>query len=443
MSKRLMLSFYLVALVVTSVVVATLAIGGRPDPIGPATVLDGAWRFHPGDDARWANPQIDDRNWDRLDLVSLPSNRDNDVGLPGLLAGWNAHGHLKLEGYGWYRRRVTVPTRGDFVLLGPTMVDDGYEMFWDGQPLGGIGQLGAQPNVIGARPFLARLPRQTDRRSGVLAIRTFMQPGFGRDNVSGGLRSVPTLATAGFGERLHRAQWMRTIAGYIVEVALPFMMILLAGISLVAARSLARPNFARWLAVALVATAFLRMGNAIGSWTDLLSATTLVAQNSVVLSPLAMLAWTAAWNERADGRDRLPVLLIALSAWGARVVGAIAHMDTLTWVARYVYIALFVLIALRIVRRGEKKALVLCTMSVVAIALFINEISKLGIPDIWFPFNIGVTLTQYAFALSTLLLPFLLVGWKVLRSTRHRTSQYASLSARQTGLHPCPPMPPT
>jgi hypothetical protein len=42
--------------------------------------------------------------------------------------------------------------------------------------------------------------------------------------------------------------------------------------------------------------------------------------------------------------------------------------------------------------------------------LFINEISRLGVPDIWFPFNIGVTLTQYAYALSLPLLAFALVA---------------------------------
>lgn len=408
--SRALLSFYLLALIVLSAVVATLAIGGQPDPIGPATALDGAWRFHPGDDPRWADPNLDDRNWDRLDLVSRASNRDGDVGLPGLLAGWHAHGHPKLEGYGWYRRHVTVPATGDFVLLGPTMVDDGYAMFWNGRPLGGIGRLDAHPKVIGARPYLARLPTHVGGRSGVLAIRTFMQPGFGRDAASGGLRSVPVLATASFGQKLHRAQWMRTIAGYIVEVALPFMMIILAGMALVAARAIARPSFARWLAFALVATAFLRMGNAIGSWTDLLSAPMLAVQNSVILSPLAMLGWTAAWNEWADGRDRPPVLIVALAAWVARIVGATAHWSTLTSIARFVYIALFVVIAVRIGTRGRQKALALTTMSVVAIALFINELTKLGIPDIWFPFNIGVTLTQYALALATLLLPLLLRG---------------------------------
>lgn len=400
-----MLSFCILALIVLGMVVAMLAIGGRPDPVGPAITLDGTWRFHPGDNPKWADPQIDDRSWDRLDLVSLPGNRDDDVGLPGWLAGWRAHGHPDLEGYGWYRRRVTLPAQGDLVLLGPTMVDDGYAMFWNGQPIGGIGKLGSDPKVIGARPFLAALPRLAGQRDGVLAIRTFMQPGLGRNRISGGLRSVPTLATAAFGERLYRAQWMRTIAGYIVEIALPVLMVLLAGAALAVAPSTARPNFARWLAIALVATACLRLGNAISAWTDLLDASTLDRQNAVVLSPLAMFAWTAAWNALAEGRDRSVVLGCAVAAWVARVVGAIAHLAVLIATARIVFIILFAAIAVRIAVRGERRMLALAAMSLIAIALFVNELAQLGIPTIWFPFDIGVTLTQYAYALSLLLLP--------------------------------------
>jgi hypothetical protein len=391
-------------------VVAVLAIGGRPDPAGPALVLDGAWRFHPGDDPSWADPRTDDRKWDRIDLISKPDNRDGDVGLPGYLPGWRARGHPDLEGYGWYRRRVALPPQGDLVLLGPTMVNDGYEMFWNGRPLGGIGRIGHDPRIVGVRPFLTKVPRSAGEHDGVLAIRTFMLPGYARDSQSGGLRSVPTLAESSFGHELYRAQWLRTIAGYIAEAALPIMMFLLAGIALVAAPSTARPRFARWLAVALVATAFLRLGNAIASWTDLMGVITLGRLNAYLWSPLAMLSWTAAWNEWTDGRERRLALLAAFGAWAMRIVAVAAHVHALDSIGRYVSIVLFVLIAARIIRFGERKLPALATMSVVAIALFINEISRLGVPDIWFPFNIGVTLTQYAYALSLPLLAFALVA---------------------------------
>ena len=408
MSKRLRSWFWLLALIIVGAVGAVLATGGQPDPIGPAIALDGTWRFHPGDDPKWADPQTDDRKWDRLVLKSLPSSRDNDVGLPGWIAGWRAHGYPDLAGYGWYRRRVTLPTEEDVVLLGPTMVNDSYEMFWNGQLIGGIGKLGPNPKMVGARPLLVELPRAANQHLGVLAIRAFMQPAPGRDKVSGGLRSVPTLATVTFGHKLHQAQWMRTIAGYIVEAAIPFMMVLLAGIALAVASSTARPSFARWLSIALITTAWLRLGHAIYAWTDLIGASTLDGPNSIIVSPLTMLAWTAAWNEWVEDRARRVVLACALAACAARIAGVIVPMPVLIADARLAFIMLFAVIAVRVALRGEDKMLVLATMTVIAVGLFSSELSKLGVPTIWFPFNIGVTLTQYAYGLSLFLLPLAL-----------------------------------
>jgi hypothetical protein len=103
-------------------------------------------------------------------------------------------------------------------------------------------------------------------------------------------------------------------------------------------------------------------------------------------------------------------LVIALIAWAAREAGAIVQADSLIFAARLVFIALFAAIAVRIGMRGERRSLALATMAVVAVGLFVNELRKLGIPDIWFPFNIGVTLTQYAYGLALPLLAALLAA---------------------------------
>jgi hypothetical protein len=79
---------------------------------------------------------------------------------------------------------------------------------------------------------------------------------------------------------------------------------------------------------------------------------------------------------------------------------------------RAVFAVLFVVIAVRIIMRGDRRVLAVATMAVIAIALFINELSRLGVPTIWFPFNIGVTLTQYAYALALPLLAFALTPAK-------------------------------
>src|SRR5699024_2575363 len=134
-----------------------LAIGGRPDPPGlrsSATLLDGSWRFRAGDDPRWANPDTDDRGWVTFDLTALPGSHDGDVGLPDYVDGWEAHGHPGYHGYAWYLQSVLVPTSSaQWEILGPTLVVDAYELYWNGKRRGGSGSLGAHPQVVVTRPM--------------------------------------------------------------------------------------------------------------------------------------------------------------------------------------------------------------------------------------------------------------------------------------------------
>src|SRR3954467_4956092 len=129
---------WIVAIVTTTLlmfagVAVDLALGGRPDPQSlraAATLLDGPWRFHTGDDPHWADQGLDDRAWDTLDLTAIPGSHDDDVGLPDYVGGWMAHGHPGYRGYAWYRRLVSVPASpATWDLLGPTLVDHAYEIF--------------------------------------------------------------------------------------------------------------------------------------------------------------------------------------------------------------------------------------------------------------------------------------------------------------------------
>jgi hypothetical protein len=410
--------FWVFWLVLVLGTVVMLAVGGRPDPAGLGETLNGAWRFHAGDDPAWASPATDDRGWDRIALVSNPDIRDGDVGIPGYLDGWHARGHPALDGYGWYRRQVTLPQQGDPVLVGPPLVDDAYEMFWNGHPIGGVGRPAGSPNVTSTRPMMMRLPASGGTQTATLAIRAYMQPGFDRDAQSGGLRTVPVLASSANGAALYRAEWRRWIAGYVVDAAEPAAMLVLAAIAVFAAPALARPGFARWAAFALAVSACGRLGNAIIAWTDLESLRTLLWQNGVVLGPLAKLAWTIAWNQWTDGRSRRFVAYIAVAAWVIGVAGALTQIEPLAAVARAVFAVLLVAIAARIARHGAHRALALTAMVLTSIGLFAGDLSALGVPGIWFPFDIGVSRSQYAYALALPLLAFALAA-----SAAHRREQ--------------------
>src|SRR3954470_21804364 len=147
--RRLIVSIVVATLMALATVIADLATGGRPDPPtlrAAATLLDGAWRFRTGDDPRWAGTSTDDRDWETIDMTASPGSHDGDVGLPDYVAGWMAHGHAGYHGYAWYRRAVMVPAdHASWDILGPSLVEDGYELYWNGRLLGGSGRLGAVP----------------------------------------------------------------------------------------------------------------------------------------------------------------------------------------------------------------------------------------------------------------------------------------------------------
>ncbi|HEU4654843.1 MAG TPA: hypothetical protein VFS47_12710, partial [Steroidobacteraceae bacterium] len=105
--RKLLFGVAIAALIAFAIVIADLATGGRPDPPelrAAATLLDGAWRFHTGDDAQWARVDTDDSDWETIDLTASPGSHDGDVGLPDYVGGWMAHGHPGYRGYAWYRR---------------------------------------------------------------------------------------------------------------------------------------------------------------------------------------------------------------------------------------------------------------------------------------------------------------------------------------------------
>jgi len=407
----------MVTLVLLGATIAVLAIGGRPDPPAlraAAPLLDGAWRFHIGDDPRWADPTSDDSGWETMDLSAPAASRDGDVGLPNYLAGWMAHGHPGYHGYAWYRRRVTVPAGNrTWDILGPTAVDHAYELYWNGLKLGGSGRLGASPKVVGTRPMIFSLPADAAGTQGVLAIRVFMQPGYGGGSEGGGIHVAPTIAPEPESRALYRVEWWRTVAGYIVEATEPVAMFLVIALALATRPRSSQRDFIWWTCVALTLSALKRLDNAILAWTDLLSLPSYVWLTQVVWMPLSLVTWTLAWNRwgmRASRAIDGATLVLAV----AGVAGGVMHVTILTRIDRYGFLALLLLIAVRIVRRGPMPILAIATMTAILAAQFADELSAVHLPGIWFPFGIGVSRTQYAYAIAIPLLALLIV--RTLRS---------------------------
>ena len=150
-----------------------------------ATPLNGPWQFHLGDDPAWAGPEIDDATghggWEEL-TADGP---------------WGSQAHPNTEGYGWYRRHIDLTLApdapNDVALLIPA-IDDVYELYWNGQP---VGRLGSFPPRI---DFQSAIPARTyglgPVRSGVLAVRVYKVPFASNDDgTAGGFEGAPIIGS--------------------------------------------------------------------------------------------------------------------------------------------------------------------------------------------------------------------------------------------------------
>ena len=298
--------------------------------------------------------------------------------------------------------------RAPWDILGPTLVEDGYELYWNGRLLGGSGRLGAVPRVVGTQPMRFALPGDAAGTRGVLAVRVYMLPGSAASADGGGMHSAPILAPRPTSDGLHRAQWARTIAGYVVDAVEPIAMLALIGLAL-AYRS--RTNHDGFLIFAGIALAFMasrRLNNAIVAWTDLQPLTTYSWLASWIWVP-AVAAWALAWNRWCPRPWRsIDVSAVVLAI--AAMIGAAFSAASVTRGARLGFIALFLVLGVRIVRSGLLRILALATLAAIVAGLFGGELlDPIGVPGIWFPFGIGVSRTQYVYAIVIPLLAVLIV----------------------------------
>ena len=174
-------------------------------------------------------------------------------------------------------------------------------------------------------------------------------------------------------------------------------------------------SFLTFACIALGLTAVRRLNNAIVSWTDLQSLTTYSFLARVMWVP-TVAAWVLAWN-RWYARPRRIIDGLAVVLAVAGLVGALAQLPGWTSISRYGSIALFVALTVCVTRNGPVRALALATLVAVVAGLFGGELlDPLGVPGIWFPFGIGVSRTQYIYALGIPLLAFLITS--TLRQSR-------------------------
>ena len=379
------------------------------------TTLNGPWKFIVGDNVQYARSDFDDSGWETVDLSAPPGAHDGDVGLSGYIPGWTAKGHANYSGYAWYRMKISLDSLpgNDFALAAPPAVDDAYQLFMNGSLAGSAGNFsGTVPIVYSIQPRLFLLPENVKKEKNVtIAFRVWMSSAsLGPD--AGGIHIAPALGEKTHIEKKYRFQWAQTIKGYIVEVALPIMFLLLAITIFLLNRRLEPTRSCKWFITALVLTGLMRLNQAVYYWFQIENPHQGDIIGPVILKSLVLGSWLMAWREWFDLHQPkwLPKMIAMLTllymlaqclglSW---VTNSVIHTHFLT-MADYIRLLMLALMLFTLCqgirKQGTKDLLVYLAVLLVTIALFPNEISALHlIPGIWFPYGVGVSRGQFFYA---------------------------------------------
>ena len=398
--------------------------------LGPSGVtLEGPWKFHTGDDARWADLGFDDSSWETMDLKAPADATDGDVGITGYTAGWGAKGHPGYHGYAWYRFHLTVtpPAGGTLAVLGPWAVDSAYQVYANGALLGGVGDFsGATPTVHGNHyPKFFELPPDVVHGGSVLlAIRVWAGSWVGADG--GGIHVAPVLGERDAIIAQYRLQWLKIFEGYVVDAVPALLFVLLALMTLCLAPFDRGGRVYPWLATALFLSAIQRGNQAFFFWWQIETVQGFVFFIIALVGSMSLGAWMMAWRGWF-GLDRpawLPKLVAAstLTLAIAQLLGRpwlfhaaypdpvakVVH-DLIMW-TRLAFLLVFVLIAYQgIPRQGREGWYALPAVLAIGAVLFSSELSALHVPGIWFPYGVGLSLSEIMSVVFSVLLFVLLL----------------------------------
>lgn len=369
--------------------------------------LDGPWKFHTGDNIQWASPAYDDRAWATQSLAAPLSANDGDQGITHFAAGWAAQGFAGYTGFAWYRLSVADPrlAQGEIAILGPAMVDSAYQIYADGRLLGGIGDFsGTTPVAYGIHP--KRYAIGAVEGPVLIAIRVWLSPRAAGAR-SGGMHVAPIIGDAGGVDAAYRFQWFEKIRAFALEITQAALFVALAIVALlIPTKGDRRGQIA--LAVALILTAAERANLAIVWCLQIESVPAFAIVHSTLLVPLTLGAWMFAWAYWLQLR-KPAIGYAAITLTAVYVVARFLNAAIVVRWDRYAFAALLIVIVYLGLRERRAATLIaLPAIILTAIGQFGSEIAALGVPSIWFPFGMGVSLANYAYLVSNVAIAGLL-----------------------------------
>ncbi len=255
--------------------------------------LSEIWKFHPGDDPAWANPELDDSTWGTIDLSPPPGSAD-----PTFTPGWTAQGHPMYSGFAWYRLRLNVQEgRTRLALKMPDIFDDAYQVFVNGQRIGQFGRF-TDHRVTAYSALPRAFPLPSNLRGGpmVIAVRMWMDSATPFNSAdAGGMHSPPVLGYASVINSEVQLDWDDTAHG--VGSGFLEMLVLLLALAVSLTHFWMDRTDKAYLWLSLVSLATL-VGNAvilIVNFTTWIQQIIEVIVTDVVVAPLRITLWVVFW----------------------------------------------------------------------------------------------------------------------------------------------------
>ena len=266
-------------------------------------VLGGDWKFHPGDDMTWASPDFDDSAWGIQNLTPPAGSYDPITGSSGFVPGWTRRGYPRLTGFAWYRLHIRLRNTSSSVgmkplaLTMPINFDDAYQIFINGQKVGGFGRFGTHSVVYyNAQPRLFALPAGVENGVITIAIRTWMDsftPLASQD--AGGLHGPPLVGEASSIQAMLQLEWdavSRTQIGNLVASG-SLLLAALLGLTLY---WLDRKEPAYLLLSAVCAATFVgRATVMLGYYSMILPMVPETLLQDAIVTPLTLGLWALFW----------------------------------------------------------------------------------------------------------------------------------------------------
>ncbi|MGA8090053.1 MAG: PP2C family protein-serine/threonine phosphatase [Terracidiphilus sp.] len=401
--------------------------------LGPAVLpLYGPWKFMIGDSPAdpstrqplWAQPGLDDSAWETVDLTPAKDAYEPVGGYTGYVPGWSARGHAGYAGFAWYRMQVhlSAPPTGNLALMGPSVVDDAYQVFVDGRLLGSFGDFTANhPPVIYSSqarmfPVSQTSLAKSDSPTLLVVFRVWKQRGeIVPDPETGGLRAAPLLGDAGVIAaeiQLQKLDAFRSASAYVLGTFLFAIASIVAFSLLLFDRS---DRVYSWMGAVFLLMCLLNLLVADSFTNQHQSILTNRILTDCILAPLIFGGWVIIWwlwfgLRRPAGLPRAVVLISLLLMISYRIgdvslpsitqpVAAAFHYVSLA--LRLILFALILWIVLQGIRRqGLEGWLVLPVIPLEGLGMFWPELSSLNVPVFWYPFGLTIFLGQ----LSSLIL---------------------------------------